>query len=104
MHPAASVAEMPPGSCKRVDLDGTEVVLFNVEGEFYALDNDCPHEGGPLAEGKLRGGKIFCPWHSWAINVKTGQAVSYPEYRARRHGVRVEHGNVYVELEDDDTD
>lgn len=67
--------ELPPEGEGRVLFleNGQEVAIFCVEGQWYAIDNSCPHEGGPLGEGELEGDIVTCPWHGWQFNVKTGQ-------------------------------
>jgi nitrite reductase/ring-hydroxylating ferredoxin subunit len=50
-----------------------EVALFNVGGAFYAIENSCPHQGGPLADGCFEGKNVVCPWHAWCFDVTTGQ-------------------------------
>ena len=56
-------ADVPPGTARTVEVRGIRIALFNVDGTFYAVDNTCPHAGGPLGEGKLNGGIVECPWH-----------------------------------------
>ncbi len=73
--------EIQPGKSKVVDLLGQSVAIFNVEGQFCATDNTCPHQGGPLGEGKLQGDVVTCPWHAWRYNVRTGCAVLTPNVR-----------------------
>src|SRR5713226_50082 len=67
--------EIQPGKSKVVDLLGQSIAIFNVEGQFCATDNSCPHQGGPLGEGALEEDVITCPWHAWRYNVRTGCAV-----------------------------
>lgn len=73
------------------------VALFNVAGTFYALDGVCPHAGGPLGEGVLRGSTITCPWHGWQFDVCTGQNCLNPRIQHTRFTVRVEGNDVVVE-------
>jgi len=75
----ADVGEIAPGTSKIVDVDGLAVALFNVEGEFFAIDNTCPHVGGALGDGPLEDDTVMCPWHGWKYNVKTGQACGAPK-------------------------
>ena len=70
----ARASEIAPGEMKLVDVDGEEVVIANVDGEYFAFSNTCTHEGGPLVEGELDGDIVTCPWHSTPFNVKTGEA------------------------------
>lgn len=69
----AAVSEVPPGRSKVIVRGRRELALFNVGGEFYCIDNLCPHADGSLGEGWLDGEVVTCPWHAWPFNVKTGQ-------------------------------
>lgn len=98
------VSEIPPGGRKIVEVAGRSVGVFNVGGEFFALRNRCPHQGGPLCAGHLIGlvlaeapgeyrylrpGEILrCPWHGWEFDVRTGQSWIDPaRVRVRRYEV-----------------
>ena len=69
-----NTADLAPGKMKLVDLDGEEIAIANVDGEYFAFNNTCPHKGGPLAEGELEGDIVTCPWHATPFNVRTGEA------------------------------
>ena len=103
---AAKLSDLPPGSCLSVDLDdtGRGIALFNVGGELFALDNTCPHAGGPLGEGTLQGDLVRCPWHGWKFNVRTGRCVKNPidEWAASCFPLRVENGTIQVALKHPD--
>ncbi len=71
---AARASEIAVGEMMQVDVDGEEVVIANVEGEYFAFSNTCTHEGGPLVDGELAGVIVTCPWHFTPFNVKTGEA------------------------------
>jgi nitrite reductase (NADH) small subunit len=75
------------------------ICLANVNGEFSALDNVCPHRGGPLGQGSVEGESVICPWHSWTFNLKTGIAEAPVTARAKVIPVKVENGDVLAELE-----
>lgn len=94
----AGVDEVPPGSGKEVMAGEQVVALFNVEGTFHALDGICPHAGGPLAEGDLRGTIITCPWHGWQFDVVDGHNCLNPKICHTRFPVRVEGTDVFVDL------
>lgn len=84
-------AEMAAGTARAVRAGAYEVALFNVGGEFYALENVCPHQGGPLADGWLEGTGITCPWHGWCFDVRTGKMAlgdfaSVRRFRVQRDG------------------
>lgn len=72
------LAEVPAGRKKKVYVDGREVAVFNVAGQYYATQNNCTHTGGPLNEGTLEGQKITCPWHGSCFNVTTGEVQRGP--------------------------
>ena len=68
----ASTGEIPPGQAKAFVVGPREIAVFNVAGSYYAIDNACPHQGGPLAEGWVEGCVVTCPWHAWSFDVRTG--------------------------------
>ena len=71
---AARVSDLRPGEGKLVVVRDKPMALFNVNGEFCAINYICPHMGGPLGEGKLDGTVVSCPWHGWTFDVRTGLA------------------------------
>ena len=95
----ASTSDLKPGENKIVSVNGTDVALFNIEGEFYAINNTCLHRGGPLGEGFLEDDVVTCPWHGWRYNVKTGQNVMIPTAKVATYQVKVENDDVLVSLE-----
>ena len=113
-HVVAAARELPPGSRKLVDIDGRGIVIFNIGGEFFALANRCPHQGGNLCEGRLiglvesnepgvyrysrRGEILRCPWHGWEFDIRTGQSYCDPErIRAKAYPVQTAPGKTVVE-------
>jgi nitrite reductase (NADH) small subunit len=73
------------------------ICVANLEGEYYALDNECVHNGGPLGQGVVHDGKIVCPWHAWVYDLKTGEiAPGRPGVKA--YALKVERSDVMVEL------
>jgi nitrite reductase (NADH) small subunit len=95
----AAVADCPPGSGVETVVGDRIVALFNVEGNFYALDGVCPHQGGPLGKGKVAGCVVTCPWHGWQFDVRTGQHQISRTVRQPCLPTRVEAGEVYVDLD-----
>jgi 3-phenylpropionate/trans-cinnamate dioxygenase ferredoxin subunit len=96
----AGRAELPPGGKKLVDLDGRAIALFNVQGRYYAIDDVCTHDGGPLAEGDLEGSEIRCPRHGARFDVRTGKALCFPAIEpVDTHAVEVRGDDVYVAIE-----
>ena len=87
-----------PGKVMELEVEGVGVCLANVGGELSALDNWCPHRRGPLGQGWMEGEAVVCPWHSWAFDVKTGQAV-YPENeRVAVFPLKVEDESVLIDI------
>ncbi len=93
---AANVADVPPGAAKQVTLGGVEVALFNVGGTLCAVDNTCPHRGGPLSDGALNGATVTCPWHAWDFDVKTGACLTNPAAKLKTYPVQVQGNDVLV--------
>ncbi len=92
---------MPPGGApsgkKRVVTIGDrELALVNVDGEVFAVDNDCPHRGGPLGHGDLEGHVLHCPLHAWPFDLRTGACTLYPDARIRTYDVRIADGMILV--------
>ena len=105
----ASADEIPEGGRKIVTVAGRSIGIFNLDGEYFALRNRCPHQGGALCEGTLWGSLradvpglfdyeasreiLTCPWHGWEFHVRTGQSWCDPRrLRVRRFDVTVEDG------------
>ncbi len=90
------VEDMPLGSRKTIELpEGHELAVYNVDGEFYATNNFCPHKGAPLAEGILCGHVIECDWHGWRFDVRTGECLTVSE-KIETYEVVVEDGVIKV--------
>lgn len=94
----AKVADILPGTGLTVEVHGIWIALFNVDGSFYAVDNTCPHAGGPLGEGKLCGSVVECPWHGWKFNVVTGQRENNPNFEVPCCQVRVVDDQIEIKL------
>lgn len=93
----AGADELPAGACRIVDADGTRIAVFNVGGEYCAIEDVCTHDGGDLASGCLDGDVIVCPRHGARFSLRTGEALSAPAYEATTSfPVRIEGGVVQV--------
>jgi nitrite reductase/ring-hydroxylating ferredoxin subunit len=96
---AASTNEIAPGQARLVNIKGKEIALFNIEGIFFALQNACPHEEGPLFEGEIEGHEVTCPWHGARFDVRTGEVLCPPAYEdVHRYNVRVTGTDIEVEI------
>jgi len=94
--PVAEAASLPPGSGRTVHLRGREYALFNLDGAFYAVDNECPHRGGPLGAGPLVAGKVHCPLHGWVFDPTNGVCESRLGCDLKSYSTRVERGEVFL--------
>ena len=85
---------------KAVELSGRHIAIFNLGGTFLAIENRCPHRGGPLSDGIVSGSKVICPLHAWAFDLSTGSVVNHPETQAcvATFAVRVEEGVLLLGL------
>jgi 3-phenylpropionate/trans-cinnamate dioxygenase ferredoxin subunit len=98
-HPVATSAEIPPGATKRVVVDGVGVLLCNVDGTLYAVEDVCTHDGGPLDEGVLDGSRIMCPRHGALFDVTSGAALTLPAVvPLPTYPVRIEGDAIYVDV------
>ena len=94
--PVASAASFAPGEGRTVFLRGREYALFNLGDGLYAMDNECPHRGGPLGGGVLESGQVHCPLHGWAFDPKTGECGTKLGCTIKTYPVRVEGGEVFL--------
>ena len=94
----ALVSEIPEGTGKAVVANGRRVAIFNVAGDFHAVDGVCPHQGGPLGEGILDGPIVTCPWHFWQFDVVKGHAPDFPEASIPKFRVKISGSEVFVEV------
>jgi len=91
-----AIGDLQPGASIRVELPGgDELAVYNVDGEFYAIENFCPHKGAPLSEGILCGHVVECGWHGWQFDVRSGECLTVPD-RIKTYEVFVEDGLVKV--------
>jgi nitrite reductase/ring-hydroxylating ferredoxin subunit len=88
------------GAMKMVDVDGTHVLLVKKDGQIYAIDDHCPHQGCAFSHGTLEGIVIICPCHEWHFNVKTGEYLADPEFKLTTYDCKVESGKIWVRVED----
>lgn len=95
-----TVDEFPAGSREVFDLDRLSIILFNVDGTFYAVENMCSHAEYELDGGQLDGCSLECPKHGAWFDIRSGEALSAPAYKAiKTFPVRVEADEVQVELD-----
>lgn len=118
-HVVAAADELGEGDHLVVELEGREIGVFRLEGEYRAYTNWCAHQGGPVCEGSLDGTTaarldpdsrrydlewvkedrvLRCPWHAWEFDALTGDCLHSAQYRLVAHDARVEDGEVVVSL------
>jgi nitrite reductase (NADH) small subunit len=104
--PWTSIANMndcPPGRGLEAVVGDQLLAIFNVDGQLFALDGVCPHQGGPLADGELTGCIVTCPWHGWQFDVRTGQHQLNRAFQQPRFEAKIEDGQIWVNLLDVET-
>lgn len=97
-HKAAKLSEIAPGTTRRVVVDSMEILLCNVEGKIYAIEDVCTHDGGPLDQGELEGQCVVCPRHGATFDVRSGDALTLPAVLPlMTFRVTVEGDDIYVD-------
>jgi 3-phenylpropionate/trans-cinnamate dioxygenase ferredoxin component len=95
--PVCKISDVPEGGRLVVEVDERFVALFHVDGRFYAVDDRCSHDGGPLGDGQLEGFVVVCPRHGAKFDIRTGQVLSMPATRdIAAYEVRIEGEDVLV--------
>jgi nitrite reductase/ring-hydroxylating ferredoxin subunit len=96
--PVGKVKDLLPGGSLGVEVNEKKIAVYNVSGEFFALDALCPHEGGPLERGSLEGYWAVCPWHLWKFDVRTGQLETDTSICVERYNVHVEGDQIFIDF------
>lgn len=97
----AATSDIPTGEVRIVQCGARSLAVSNVDGTLYAIDNRCTHDNGPLGEGRLRSGRILCPRHGAAFDVRTGRVLSLPAVKdVAAYEVTVEGDDVYIDCSD----
>ncbi|MBI3190247.1 Rieske (2Fe-2S) protein [archaeon] len=94
----ADASEMEGGQVKTVSISGRKIALYRISGRFYATANECPHQRGPLGEGKLGGNVVTCPWHGWEFDVITGKSLFLPDLQISTYNVVEKEGGIFIEI------
>jgi nitrite reductase/ring-hydroxylating ferredoxin subunit len=94
---AANVKDIQPSQMKEVEINGETICLANIEGKYYAIGNVCTHLGGPLAQGKLEGYEVQCPWHGSRFDIRTGKVVRSPAMRSEpTYEIKIQDDNILI--------
>ena len=94
---AARKDEIPAGTVREFQVNGSTLAISNVDGNFYAIHNTCLHRGGPLGEGDLKGRGVTCPWHGWQYDVTTGKSATNPAVAVACFPVEVRGEDIWVD-------
>jgi ferredoxin-nitrite reductase len=94
---AADESRLTDGSGLAVELAGKEYALFRIDGNVHAIDNACPHEGAPLAQGEVANGVVTCPWHGWTFNPCTGCSIDPASNDVKSYPVKIEDERIYIQ-------
>ena len=98
-----AVEDLPEGSVALTEVDGAEVAVFNLGGNYYAIEDVCTHDGGTLADGEVEDFEIECPRHGARFDLRSGRVTAPPAYEdIRTFHVRIHDGRVQVRSADDD--
>jgi len=94
----ARVGDIPEGAGRAFPVGKSMVAVFLNEGEYFAIDDFCPHQGASLAEGYIDGCAVACPWHHWRFSIADGTWLDNPKISVDKYRVRVQGGNIQVQL------
>lgn len=92
--------EVLEGEGKEVLWEGNIIAIFRHEGQLYALDGLCMHQGGPLARGKLANGTVQCPWHGWMYELKNGNNAVTCQRMLRTYPIQESDGKIEIDFDD----
>jgi len=90
--------DIPPGQSRIFEVNGNQVAVVNLNGNFFAFQNVCPHRGGPVGEGEIEGNEITCPWHGWRVDITTCINTSNPAAKLKKYDLKVENGEIKVSV------
>lgn len=92
----AKVGEVPEGEAIPVEVEGRAIALVLDDGVYYAIDDNCPHQGAPLCDGLVAGKTITCSWHGWQFSLEDGRWMDSPRIKIGTYPVRVVDGEIQV--------
>ena len=96
----AKTSEMNDREVKAVELEGNSIAMVNADGKVYAIDAVCPHQEGPLGEGRLEEGAavVTCPWHGWQFDMTIGRCLTGPDVEQKQFKVKIEGEDILIEI------
>lgn len=95
----ATTDEIEPGGAKGIEIEGRSIAIFNVDGTFYAISDECTHVGGTLSQGTVDGDEVTCPWHGARFKISTGEVLTPPAGNdVEKYNVKVEGDTIQIEI------
>ena len=98
MQAVAKTSEVPNFGKKVVSVSGREILLINIKGTFFAVENECPHQGSPMGAAVVKDGYIACPRHGYRFNLTDGKCAEHPEFVLATFPVRLNGDEILIEL------
>ena len=98
MTPAAKLGDVPNFGKKVVSVNGQEILLVNVKGTIFAVENECPHQGSPMGAAMVKDGHISCPRHGYRFNLTDGRCMDHPEYTLNTYPVEIQGDEILVKV------
>ena len=98
MESVAKISEIPSFGKKVVSVAGREILLINIKGKIFAVENECPHQGSPLNAAVVREDSISCPRHGYRFSLTDGRCADHPEFVLSTFAVSLDGDNIMVEL------
>lgn len=98
MESIAKISEVPNFGKKVVSISGREILLINVKGTVYAVENECPHQGSPMSSAVVKDGYIACPRHGYRFNLTDGQCAEHPDFVLTTFPVQLNGDDISVDL------
>ncbi|CAN5911269.1 non-heme iron oxygenase ferredoxin subunit [soil metagenome] len=95
----ARVGEIPEGQGRVFDVDGLMVAVFQEQGQYYAIDDACPHQGAPLSDGIVFDKSVTCTWHGWRFSLEDGRHMEGSRCRVATYPVRIEEEQIQVSVD-----
>ena len=98
-HFAARISELSPGQGIKVKIGKHLIAIFYYQGQYFAIQNFCPHQNADLADGYIRGGKLYCPLHNWAFDLASGTYAFNPDLKLKTYPLLIEEDSLYILLD-----
>lgn len=98
MIPVAKISEVPNFGKKVITVSGQDVLLINIKGSIFAVENECPHQGSPLSAAIVKDDYISCPRHGYRFNLSDGSCSEHPDYTLRTFPVELRGDDILIDL------